>query len=323
MDNLRGLRRLEQCAESLQKLYQVAAENIVCDAHPEYTTTRWALRQGLPLQRVYHHHAHAAAAWLDGGPANPASDAMLVFAWDGVGLGPDGTLWGGEALLGRPGDWQRVGTLRSFRLPGGERASREPWRSAAGLCWEAGLECPFDEASDPLIRHFWRRGRNTPKTSAAGRLFDAASALCGLGTHATFEGQGPMQLEALAAGSGDSESITAAPLPLARQDGTCITDWAPLLPLLLDTGLTVRARARVFHETMAQTLLKLARQTRADTGVERVGFSGGVFQNRLLAERTLTLLREDGFEVCWSSMIPINDAGISCGQVIEFAHREG
>ena len=322
MDSLRGLRRLEQCAESLQALYQVRAENIVCDAHPGYTTTRWALRQGLPLRRVYHHHAHAATAWLAGEAASPTSDAMLVFTWDGVGLGPDGTLWGGEALLGRPGDWRRVGSLRSFRMPGGERAGREPWRSAAGLCWEAGLECPLDEASDPLLHHFWREGRNAPMTSAAGRLFDAASVLCGLGSHATFEGQGPMRLEALAAGCPDSEAIAAVPLMLQRRDDVHVADWTPLLPLLLDNALPAAARARAFHEALARTLLQLARQARADSGVERVGFAGGVFQNRLLAERALALLRADGFEVAWSDRLPVNDAGISCGQVVEFAGRE-
>lgn len=322
MDSLRGLRRLEQCAESLQALYQVAAESIVCDAHPGYTTTRWALRQGLPVQRVYHHHAHAASAWL-GDPADSRNDAMLVFAWDGVGLGPDGTLWGGEALLGKPGNWRRVGTMRSFRIPGGERAGREPWRSAVGLCWEAGLECPLEEAADPLLRNFWRQGRNAPRTSAAGRLFDAASVLCGLGTLATFEGQGPMQLEALATGCRDDEALTVPALELGRCDDTWVVDWAPLLPLLLETDLPAPARARAFHEALAQTLLQLARQARIYTGVGRVGFAGGVFQNRVLAERARALLREDGFDISWSSMIPVNDAGICCGQIVEFAHREG
>ncbi|HKJ54188.1 MAG TPA: carbamoyltransferase HypF [Gammaproteobacteria bacterium] len=322
MGSLRGLQRLEQCAGSLQALYQVKAESIVCDAHPTYTTTRWALRQGLPVQRVYHHHAHAAAAWL-GDPEDFRNDAMLVFAWDGVGLGPDGMLWGGEALLGRPGDWRRVGTMRPFRLPGGERAGREPWRSAAGLCWEAGLECPLGEASDPLLRRFWREGWNAPPTSAVGRLFDAASVLCGLGTHATFEGQGPMQLEALAAGCPDGGSLAVPVLDLAPRGDTCVVDWTPLILMLLDEESPAPARARAFHEALAQAMLQLARQTRTDTGVERVGFSGGVFQNRLLAERASTLLREDGFGVSWSSMIPVNDAGISCGQIVEFAHRQG
>ena len=321
MDSPRGLARLEQCAESLQALYQVKAESIVCDAHSGFTTTRWALGQGMPVHRVYHHHAHAAAAWLDAAPGTDG-DALLVFTWDGVGLGPDATLWGGEALLGRPGDWRRVGTMRCFHPPGGERAARQPWRSAAGLCWEAGLECPLDEAADPLLRSFWRQRRNAPQTSAVGRLFDAAAALCGLGAQATFEGQGPMLLEALAAGCGDGAAVDTPALPLIRDGDLNIADWGPLLPLLLDPGLPAAARARAFHDALALTLLQQARQARIDHGIERVGFAGGVFQNRVLAERAQALLRADGFEVCWSSTIPLNDAGISVGQLVEYARRQ-
>ena len=321
MGSLRSLQGLEQCVANLQALYQVNIEGIVCDAHPGYTTTRWAARQGLPLERVYHHHAHAATAWFDANPAGADDAAMLVFTWDGVGLGPDGTLWGGEALLGTPGHWRRVATLRPFRLPGGERAGREPWRSAAGLCWEAGLDCPLDEAADPLLRRFWREGNNAPLTTAAGRLFDAAAALCGLVTQASFEGQGPMQLEALAARCAENDSIEAPAPVLSRQGDIYLSDWAPLLPLLTDAALPAAARARAFHDSLAQVLLATARRIRADTGVERVGLAGGVFQNRILAESALALLHDDGFDVSLPSRLPVNDASISFGQVVEFAHR--
>ena len=321
MDSLRSLQSLEQCVDDLQTLYQVKIERIVCDAHLGYTTTRWAERQGLPLELVFHHHAHAATAWFDAQQANPDYDAMLVFTWDGVGLGPDGTLWGGEALLGTPGDWRRFASMRSFRLPGGERAGREPWRSAAGLCWEAGLDCPLDDATDPLLRRFWDDGENTPWTTAVGRLFDGAASLCGVISHASFEGQGPMQLEALAERCTDGETIDAPRLELSRAGDVYISDWAPLLPLLMDNALPASTRARAFHQSMAQTLLSTARQARTDSGVERVGFAGGVFQNRVLAETALTLLREDGFDVSLPSLLPVNDAGISFGQIIETAHR--
>lgn len=320
MDSLRSLQSLEQCVDDLQALYQVNIERMVCDAHPGYTTTRWAERQGLPLSRVYHHHAHAATAWLDTGPGRPVDDEILVFTWDGVGLGPDDALWGGEALLGGPGNWRRFATMRPFRLPGGERAAREPWRSAAGLCWEAGIDCPIDEAADPLLRRFWSEGKNAPRTTAVGRLFDAAAALCGLVSHASFEGQGPMQLEAMAERGGDSEAVEVPALELSRQDSVYISDWAPLLPLLMEMSMPAAVRARAFHESMAGALLSTARQARADTGVERVGLAGGVFQNRLLAESALAMLRQDGFEVSLPSKLPVNDAGISVGQIVEYAH---
>ena len=127
MDSLRSLETFTQCIEDLQSLYQVKAEHILCDAHPGFTPSRWAHQQDLPVDEVYHHHAHASAAYAE--PAGNSSEPhnMLVFTWDGVGLGPDGTLWGGEALLGKPGQWHRAACFRPFRLPGGERAGREPW----------------------------------------------------------------------------------------------------------------------------------------------------------------------------------------------------
>ena len=321
MDSLRSLQGMEQCAADLQALYQVDIEAIVCDAHPGYTTARWAARQGLPLERVFHHHAHAATAWYEANSASHGDGAILVFTWDGVGLGADGTLWGGEALLGTPGNWQRVATLRPFRLPGGERAGREPWRSAAGLCWEAGIDCPLDEAGDPLLRRFWQEGKNAPQSSAAGRLFDAAAALCGLVSQASFEGQGPMQLEALAERCAVNDAIGAPLLALSRQDQIYVADWAPLLPLLTDAKWPAAVRARAFHDSLAQVLLETARRIRADTNVERIGLAGGVFQNRILAESALALLCDDGFAVSLPSLLPVNDAGISFGQVIESAHR--
>ena len=130
----------------LQQLYGVRAERIAHDAHPGFPNTRWARESGLPTRAVWHHWAHAAAVAGE----YPGEAPLLCFTWDGVGLGPDGTLWGGEALLGRPGAWERVASWRPFRLPGGERAAREPWRTALGLSWESGLSWPAGaELFDP------------------------------------------------------------------------------------------------------------------------------------------------------------------------------
>ncbi len=201
MDTHRGRKLLEQVAADLQSLYGVAAQEVLCDAHPGYATTRISPAFGLPTKRVYHHEAHASAL---AGEFAPAED-WLVFAWDGAGFGRDGTIWGGEALLGRPGRWRRVATLRSFALIGGERAAREPWRSALSLCWEAGREWRGSPQDTAMLRHAWSRKLNSPRTSSIGRLFDGAAALLGLVTHATYEGQAPSQLEAVC-----SETLGAA-----------------------------------------------------------------------------------------------------------------
>ncbi|MCP4046634.1 MAG: carbamoyltransferase HypF, partial [Gammaproteobacteria bacterium] len=312
MDSLRSLQTFEQCITDLQALYQVNAEHIVCDAHPGYTPSRWAHQQELPVVQVYHHHAHAAGAYYEALQNHKNPGDLLVFTWDGVGLGPDGTLWGGETLLGQPGKWQRVASFRLFKLPGGERAGREPWRSAAALCWETGQECPLEEASDPLLYSFWQQGTNAPLTSAAGRLFDAASSLTGVCTTASFEGQGPMMLETLAStqltekhhhpekhrhpdkhrhpnkhrhGPGqplERSALSPSPgegrdlhrfhgmpieLPLSKTKKTYITDWAPLIPMLLNTSVSKAKRAANFHISMAHTLLAQATRLREDTGI--------------------------------------------------------
>lgn len=312
MGNARSLAVFEQTLQDLQSLYGVAATAVICDAHPGYATTHWAEHCRLPVHRVLHHHAHAAVSCL----ADLAADQRLVFTWDGTGYGADGTLWGGEALLGRPGHWQRFASLRPFYLPGGERAGREPWRSAAAVCWETGTDWPQLPTDSGLLRRAWEHRINTPQTSAAGRLFDAAAALTGLCRQASFEGQGPMLLEAAASG-------TAAPLelPLLQDDsGLWLSDWEPLLPLLLDSTRPAAERAAGFHATMAGVLLQQARQARTDYGITRIGLCGGVFQNRILTEQAIALLTGDGFLVELPDDVPVNDAGISVGQVIEYAH---
>lgn len=313
MGSERSMSVFEQVAADLQALYGVRAEALACDAHPGYATARWARRQGLPLTEVLHHHAHAGALAAE----LPATGPLLVFAWDGVGYGGDGTLWGGETFLGRPGAWRRVASFRPFRLPGGERAGREPWRSGAALCWEAGQDWPACPDPDGLARAAWERGLNTPVSSAAGRLFDAAAALTGVNLHASYEGEGPMRLEAMAAGEPATE---AQALPLAEdKEGVWRADWAPLLAPLLDDSRPVAARAALFHDTLAQTALAIAATVRDRYPVVAVGASGGVLQNRRLADRLQTLFAAAGTPLALPERLPANDACIAFGQVVECA----
>ncbi len=176
MDTPRGLALLKSVATDLQSLYGVRAETVLCDAHPGYATTRLAPELGLPVIKIFHHEAHASA--LVGEFDQPAD--WLVFTWDGAGFGRDRTIWGGEALLGRPGRWRRVATMRPFSLLGGDRAAREPWRTALALCWEAGTDWKNCKQETGLLRHAWMRKLNCPQTSSIGRLFDGAAALLGL-----------------------------------------------------------------------------------------------------------------------------------------------
>jgi hydrogenase maturation protein HypF len=301
-----------QVAHDLQQLYGVRAERIVHDAHPGFPNTRWAHESGLPTQAVWHHSAHAAAVAGE----YPSEAPLLCFTWDGVGLGPDNTLWGGEALLGRPGTWQRVASFRPFRLPGSERAGRAPWRSALALCWECGESWPEGEAlGGPLLRKAFQGGVNAPSTTAVGRLFDAAAALLGLCLQSSYEGEAPMRLEGLCEGL-----VPPVLLPLTRDAiGIWRSDWAPLVPAMRDARRDPAVRAAMFHSSLAQALCEQALAVREHTGVRRVGLSGGVFQNRVLTEQAHALLSAAGFEVLIPERLPVNDAAISYGQSIEAA----
>jgi hydrogenase maturation protein HypF len=307
----RSLDTLAQVAADLQRLYQVEAKRLIVDHHPGFGYRRYARESGLPVAEVWHHHAHASAlAW-----EFPDVEDWVIFAWDGVGLGVDGTLWGGEAFTGAPGRWRHAASFRPFRLPGGDRAGREPWRAAAALLWEAGTDAPFAPAP---LREAWAAGLNCPTSTSVGRLFDAAAALAGVCTHASFEGEGPMRLES-AATIGDAEAIA---LPLARDPlGVWRSDWAPLLPLLGDATRPVAERAAAFHASLAQALVDQAQRLRDETGAASAGLTGGVFQNRLLAEAAVSRLQTAGFDVRLQRRLPVNDAGLSFGQLIEFLHQ--
>jgi hydrogenase maturation protein HypF len=310
LDTVRSFDTLTQVAVDLQRLYQVRASRLLVDHHAGYGSRRHARDSGLPLFETWHHHAHASAlAW-----EFPDVTAWIVFAWDGVGLGEDKTLWGGEALTGSPGRWQRAASFRRFRLPSGDKAGREPWRAAAALLWECGQPAPF--APEPL-REAWTQHINSPASSSVGRLFDAAAALCGVCTHTSFEGEGPMRLESLATGA----NAPVLALPLERDAAGCWrTDWAPLLPMLTDTTRAAAERAACFHLSLVQALVEQARQLRTETGIRSVGLTGGVFQNRLLAEAAIDQLQADGFSVHLPQQLPVNDAGLSLGQVMEYLH---
>jgi hydrogenase maturation protein HypF len=310
LDTARSLDTLRQVAEDLQRLYQVRAGRLLLDRHPGYGYRHWARETGLPLTEIWHHNGHASAlAW-----EFPAVKDWIVFAWDGIGLGEDGTLWGGEALVGGPGRWRRAAGFRPFHPPGGDRVGREPWRSAAALLWATGQPAEF---APELVRLAWEKRLNCPASSAAGRLFDAAAALTGVCREASYEGEGPIRLEALATAT---EHTLALPLE-TDADGILRCDWSPLLPMLTDAALPQAERAGRFHVALADALVAQAVRLRESTGSSDVGLTGGVFQNRLLTQLSGDKLASKGFTVHLPERIPVNDAGLSLGQTMEYLCR--
>lgn len=327
MGTVRSLAVFEQHCSDLQALYGVTAAALLCDRHPGYQTTRWAKQQGLPVFRIQHHRAHASALIAEAGLTRRGQ--ALVFTWDGVGYGDDGNLWGGEAFHGRPGDWQRVASLKPLRLPGGDKASREPWRSGVSVAWALGdaqaarqlmtaaLGTDAVDHLGPLLHKAWEAGMNAPLSSAVGRLFDAASALTGVCLNASYEGQGPMQFEAVAGLQAESVDL---PLQL-QADGMLEADWMPLFRSLIQSGNSRAARAACFHESLAECLFQQTLAIARRYPVDAVGLCGGVFQNRRLVEACVRRLDEQGVEVVLGERLPVNDAGLSFGQVAEFAAR--
>jgi hydrogenase maturation protein HypF len=311
-----GLEALEATASSLRQNYGVAVDTLICDAHPGYTSARWARGQdGVEVRRVFHHYAHAAAVAGE----FPGEARWLCFTWDGVGLGPDGTLWGGEALLGAPGFWQRVATFRPFAPPGGEMAARAPWRSAAALAWALGLDFSPPARDVTLAKAAWRRGVNCPPTSAVGRLFDAAASFLDLVHDAGFEAEGPIAVQAVASDSTGMACAIGLPLH-SRNDGVLEADWAPLVMMLRNEGRSQSERAAAFHASMALTPLVQAIALRELHGDFAIGLSGGVFQNALLARLARDALVQAGFRVYLPEEHPCHDGGLSFGQIVEAAH---
>lgn len=312
--SMRSARTFASVAESLQQLYGVRATRVVCDMHPGFSTNSWARRQRLPVETVQHHHAHASALAGERAIESP----VLVFAWDGVGLGEKGVLWGGEALYGMPGRWRRLGSFRPLKLVGGDIVAHEPWRSAAAICWQLGIDFGTHQPGYDVVRQAWKRGVNVHESSAVGRLFDAAAALLGLLETASYDGQAPAMLEAHARGS-----VPCLALPIDQESADFWSvDWAPLFRALLGHGGSLSERADFFHSSLAGSLLDQAFAARRRLPVTRVGLTGGVFQNRRLTEEAVQLLEANGFEVLLHERVPPNDGGLSYGQIVEVQGRQ-
>ncbi|MGZ4960471.1 MAG: carbamoyltransferase HypF [Methylomonas sp.] len=309
LGSLRSEQVFEQVIADFQHLYGVGPKAIVCDAHPGFYSHQWAKRSGLPVIPVFHHHAHASALAGEHGLA----EDCLIFTWDGTGFGEDGSIRGGETLFGSPGNWRRVGTLRPFYLPGGDKASRQPWRCALSMCWETGLDWPECPEDNRLLRAAWERKINCPLSSSAGRLFDAAAALTGIAQHASYEGHAAMQLEAA---SYETQEIITLPQAMNASE-VLVTDWSPLIGFLMDHNHSQAYRASIFHASLAATIVDQALFHRNQFGVSKIGLSGGVFQNRLLTEQALSGLTRQGFAVYLHEQLPAGDGGISYGQLIE------
>ena len=335
LESAEALGAFERVIADFLRLYEAAPVAVAHDLHPDYASTTWALRApGLPAGvarvAVQHHHAHLAACLAEHGEPGPA----LGIVWDGTGAGadehgrPDGSIWGGEFLLGDAAGYRRAAHLLPFRLPGGDAAVKEPRRVALALLWELLGEPALERddlapvraclpAERRLLGSMLLRQVHAPWTTSMGRLFDGVAALLGLRQSAAFEGEAAMALEFVA----DAAERGAYPLPLRpAADGPAVLDWCELLDALLTDqrrGAAAPTMAARFHNALVAAMVAVARHV----GEPRVALSGGCFQNRLLTERGATALQAAGFRVLLHRQVPPNDGGIALGQVVAAGYR--
>jgi hydrogenase maturation protein HypF len=331
MENLETLEHFEASIELFKHLFRVEPELVAYDSHPDYFATKYALAQisdresRVPRIPIQHHEAHIAACLVDNGHSAEAGPVIGV-AWDGTGLGRDGHIWGGEFLVGDYRGFQRAAHLEYLPMPGGDAATRHPWRLALGYLQALTGQVPalpgIDGQQKRIVRQQVERGLNTPLTSAAGRLFDAVAALAGVRHSVTYEAQAAIELEMLATGWGARqrarEEPAAYPFDLEPAGGRTIIRLRRLLEAVEEDqarGVDAAEIGWRFHRTMAELLVTVCQQVAAETGLRTVALSGGCFQNRLLLALAVPRLGEAGFEVLLHQQVPCNDGGVSLGQV--------
>ena len=317
-------RAFQNTINSFFDLYEKKPAKVVCDAHPDYLSTHYAKQSGFPVLPVQHHYAHILSCMAE----NELQPPVLGICWDGTGYGLDGTIWGGEFLMITGDGFERRGHFRSFPLPGGETAIKEPRRSALGMLYEtlgetlfATGRLPSPQAFSPgglkVLQGMLNKGINSPRTTSVGRIFDAVASLVNLRHINRFEGQAAMELEfqitpEKAAGNYDFDLL---PVSDNGKFPQFIIDWEPMIDAILDditTDVSLPDISVKFHNTLVEMAVAAAKQV----GETKVALSGGCFQNKYLTERMVQRLSEEEFRPYWHQRVPPNDGGIALGQVV-------
>ena len=323
LDNALSVEEFLKADDDMSTLFDHQPDAVAVDLHPDFRATRHgrarAERLGVPIIEVQHHHAHMAAALGEAGWSGRSAVGVVL---DGLGLGTDGTVWGGEILVGGYEEATRTDWLQPAPLVGGDRAQIEPWRNAVVRLDRAGLhdlaDMLFSHLPVDAIRRAAGAGFNAPPSSSAGRLFDAVAACLGLASERqTYEGEASMLLQSLA-----ETARCAGSYPYAT-DGEEI-DPSPMFSSLaqdLSKGVDPAVIAARFHGFLAEAFSDAARSLAEAFGTDTIALSGGCFQNVLLLRMMTEQLA--GFRLCLPGEVPANDGGLAFGQaLVALARRE-
>jgi hydrogenase maturation protein HypF len=336
MENMETLEHFDRTISLYKRLFHIEPEIVAHDLHPDYLATKYAQEldePGMKLIPVQHHHAHIASCLADNGVESP----VIGVAFDGTGMGADGNVWGGEFLVADYRSFNRVGHLEYLPLPGGAAAIKRPYRTAIGyiltLLGENALSSDLpviretDDMEVEIIKRQIERKINSPLSSSMGRLFDAISALLGIRGKIDYEGQAAVELEMAAHSSVIAGELDEAifdikesyPYRIVEDKGMKIVHLRELLSGVIEDlhqDVSKGTIAVKFHNTVAQMTNEMCHLIADDTGINQVALSGGVFQNRLLLRKTVSLLESSRFQVLTHRQVPCNDGGISLGQAV-------
>jgi hydrogenase maturation protein HypF len=332
LKNYETLESFEEGISHFEGLFRINPELIVHDGHPDYLSTRYALdrseKNNLPAYSVQHHHAHIAACLADND--YQSKEPVIGIAFDGIGYGDDGAIWGGEFLIADYQKYSRGGQLKYFPLPGGDLAIRQPWRTALAILHHYDID--WDEDLPPSIfgstrfhqhllpevplidslRNQLQKETNTPPTSSMGRLFDAVSSMIGIRHIISYEGQAAIELEALA----DKDEAGSYPFDLCDDN---VIDFKQLIQSIIRDyreKVSYPIIASRFHNSVAEMVLQVCLNLKNEHQLTRVALSGGVWQNMTLLQKAVQSLQKSGFEVLLHQKTPPNDGSIAFGQAV-------
>ena len=299
--------------EDLSSLLKITPDIAVCDMHPNYFSSRLANTLGIPVLQVQHHHAHIASVMAEHG----LKEKVIGVAFDGTGYGTDGNIWGGEFLVCDGAEFSRVAHLSYTPLLGGDNSMRDAKKTATCFLINAGLEKYIKDERSAIIKAALKNNINTVLSSSMGRLFDAVASILDIGDENSYEGECAINLEkaAVLALRNNIEPVNLSFEVLEREDKINIDTKSILKEICrLKDDRDKGALALGFHYAVADTVLKVCEIIRHKENINRVALSGGVFQNSILMERVLNILREKEFEVYYNIVVPPNDGSISLGQ---------